>query len=343
MLKRIAALLAMLCILPSCAAPAESDSAAEKSEEISLTLAVENGISEYAAAGVECFVQKVNELSDGKMTIELLSCDDPLEKLEEGCPLVFGSNEEFARANGNFSAYTSPFYFYDYKHLTLTLNSPEYYEIIRNGNVSLMNAMPIAAFYDGCRAILSAREGMFDTISQFPGSIVNILEDQPLLEMTLEAFGADLKQRKEEYILQNFAKRRDIAVAECDMTKLDKVIVDEKAESFYLCKSFHYAHINWLMLSQSVEARLSDRQLAVLTEAAAYAIAKNDSLVLEREEAGLDAMEKRGALIVAPAYGEFNEAAMNVIKNSSKYGSLWEWDQYSEVRNLALKRSESFR
>lgn len=342
MRKRAIAILTAVCILSGCSNGVNAKPELSEGESLELTLAVENGISEYAAAGVECFVEKVKEISNGSIIITPLDCDDPLEELENGCPLVFGSNEEFARANGNFSAYTSPFYFYDYKHLTLTLNSPEYHSIIRNGNVSLMNAMPIAAFYDGSRVILSAREGMFDTVSQFVDSTVNILDEQPLLELTLEAFGADVKHRKEEYILQSFAKRRDISVVECDLTRLEEMTVDDKAESFYLCKSFHYAHINWLMLSQDAEKELSARQLAVLTEAAAYSIAKNDALVLEREQKGLDAMEKRGALIVAPAYGEFNETAMNVIKNSAKYGSLWEWDQYSEVRNLALKRSGAF-
>lgn len=342
MLKRSIAFLAAVCVLAGCSDSVEKTISKHSGETQVLTLAVQYDISKYGRAGVECFAQKVAEISDGSMAIELLSCDDPLDKLEEGCTLVFGSNEQFARANGNFSAYTSPFYFYDYKHLTLTLNSPEYYDIIRNGNISLMNAMPIAAFYDGGRVILSSREGMFDTVSQFAGSIVNILEEQPLLELTLEAFGAEVKPRSEEYILQNFGRRRDNAVMECDTLKLDEIEVDEKAESFYLCKTFHGARINWLMLSQSAREQLDSYQNAVLTEAAAYAIAKNDSMVLEREQAGLDAIKARGAEIVAPAYGEFNESAMNAIKKSAKYGSLWEWDQYSEVRNLALKRSGIF-
>ena len=338
MIKRAIAFLAAICVLFGCSNKAEIVESAAPVETKTLTLAVEEGISDYGKAGVECFVRKVKEISGGSIKIELLTCDDPLEKLESGCPLVFGSNEEFARANGNFNAYSSPFYFYDYKHLTLTLKSPEFYDIIRSANISLMNAMPIGAFYDGSRVILSSREGMFDTVSQFSESIVNIFEEQPLLELTLEAFGADVKQRSEEYILQNFGRRRDNAVMECETLKLTEMTVDEKAESFYLCKSFHHADINWLMLSQQAREELNDYQLAVITEAAAYSVAKNDSLVLQQEQKGLDAIEARGGEIVAPAYGEFNESAMSAIISSAKYGSLWEWDHYTEVRNLALKQ-----
>ena len=338
MIKRCIAILAAVCVLFGCSNKAETVEQSAPAATKTLTLSVEKGISDYGRAGVECFVRKVGEISGGSMKIELLSCDDPLEKLENGCPLVFGSNGQFARANGNFNAYTSPFYFYDYKHLTLTLNSPEFYDIIRSANISLMNAMPIGAFYDGGRVILSSREGMFDTVSQFSGSIVNIFDEQPLLELTLEDFGAEVKKRDEQYMLQNFARRRDNAVMECEAIMLDEIAVDEKAESFYLCKSFHTANVNWLMLSQQAREELSDYQLAVITEAAAYAVAKNDSLVQQQEQKGFEAIEARGGEIVAPAYGEFNESAMNSIKSSAKYGSLWEWDHYTEVRNLALKQ-----
>lgn len=338
MKNRLLAAVLLICVLCGCAPKAAEPVQQERPKERVLTLAVENGLSPYAVQGINCFIKKTEEISKGAIKIKPVSYDDLLEQIDSGVELIFGSNEEFARINGNFSAYTSPFYFYDYKHLTLTLNSPEYYDIIRNGNVSLMNAMPIGAFYDGNSVIISSREGMFDTVSQFNGSIVNIIEEQPLLELTFEAFGAEVKERSEEYILNNFGRRRDSAVMECDSLKVGGIEIDPKVESFYLCKSFHHARINWLMLSEQARGQLSDFEQAVITEATAYAVAKNDGLVLEEEERNFDKAKERGGMIIAPSYNEFITDTANAIKASAKYGSLWEWDQYDEVRNLALKQ-----
>lgn len=327
----------VLCLLCGCD---KVDRAEIRGEVRTLTLAVKTDISSQGQAGVDCFAKKVRQISRGRLNIKVVDSEDLLDSLDNGCELVFGPTSELVRANGNFNSYTSPFYFYDYKHLTLTLNSKSFYDIIRETNLSLMNAMPIGAFYDGNSVILSSRDKMFDTIDQYQDSTVNILED-PVLAEVLKALGATVKERSSEYLLLNFGRNRDNAVMECDTLELDQVTAPKESTEFSVCKSFHRARINWLVLSQQAKESLSAYEQAVLTEATAYAIATNDDLVLQREQKGFDHVESLGAQISVPNYGEFSEAADKVLRASVRYQSLWDWDQHIEIRNLAISTAGS--
>jgi len=301
-----------------------------------LELAVQNGISETAMECVEYFAQKVYEISEGKLSVEMQIHDDLLEKLDSGSDLAFGKNEEFARANGDFLIYSSPFYFNDYNHLTMTLNSRQFYNATVNTNTSLLKAAPIGAFYDGGYYIISSREEMYDTIDQYNGRTINIVGEQPLFETVLEAMGANVRSRDEGYMLSNFGKNRNISAMECEITSLGNITKREKVESFHICKSFHRAKINWMMLSQNAQTDLSEYEMAVLTEAMAYAIAKNDNAVLARENESMQDAYGMGGAVTAPNFNEFSSSAENTLKNSSSLGSLWDWLLYDEVKNLAL-------
>lgn len=339
------ALIMMLCLMVCSCTHAEQTEVVEhqqldadfhKDPEIVLTVAVQNGLSKSALAGLDCFVEKVFELSGGKMAVKKEFCNDLLERLDGGSELAFGSNEEFSRANGDFAIFSSPFYFTDYNHLTMTLNSPQFYEAIENTNISLMNAMPIGAFYDGNRYILSSREEMYDTIDQYNGRTMNILENQPAFEEILENFGSSVRERDEEYMLSNFGKNRNIAAMECEILLLGDITKQEKVESFHICKSFHRAYINWMMLSQTAKEALSDYEQAVITEAIAYAIAKNDNILLTAEEKSLEEAIEMGGVITAPNYSDFSYEAARVLRNSVKNGSIWDWQLYDEVQGLAF-------
>lgn len=312
---------------------------AENGREVrTLTLAVGTGISAQGQAGVDCFAQKVRQLSNGELVVRVVDSDDLLESLDNGCELIFGPTSELARANGNFNSYTSPFYFYDYKHLTLTLNSKSFYDIIRETNLSLMDAMPIGAFYDGSSVIISSRDRMYDTVDQFQDSTINIQED-PLLSEVLKALGAEVRERSAEYLVLNFGRNRDNAVMECDTLSLVELRAPKERSDFYVCKSFHRARINWLVLSQPAKESLSAFEQAVITEATAYAVATNDELVLQREAEGFAHIEKLGVQFSAPNYGEFSEAADRALHASVRYQSIWDWDQHVEIRNLAVSSS----
>ena len=317
--------------------PLENENISEKTESRILTVAVQSGLSENAELAVECFIQKVQEISDGKITVEKLVVRDVLKEIDNGCDLAFGTNDEFARANGDFHIYSSPFYFADYNHFTMTLNSQQFNTVTRNSNVNLLKATPIGSFYDGAYYIVSSREEMYDTIDQYNGKTINTVGDQPLFEEILEALGAVSRERDERYMLANFGKNRNNSAMECEVALLSDITKDEKVDSFHICKSFHRVKINWLMLTEAAKMSLTPYEMAVITEATAYAIAKNDGTVLEKEKESFEAAEEMGGTVTAINQYEFSSAADTVLKSSSKYGSLWDWTVYGEIRNIAFE------
>lgn len=184
-MKRITAWLLVLAVI-LCGCGQET---AQLSPAVTLTVAVQEGLSSEAMAGLERFCQKIDALSDGEMTIQLVPSPDVLDSLDQGCNLIFASNDEIARADSNFLSYTSPFYFYDYTHLSQTLNSQAFRDLIAEGTLSLLGALPLAAFYDGNSVILSSGPLSFDTADQIEGADLTISND-PILSDLLRGFGA---------------------------------------------------------------------------------------------------------------------------------------------------------
>lgn len=310
-------------------------------QSVTLQLMVEPNLSAAAQIGLARFCEKAAEISEGEMQILVTQSEDLLQALDEGCDMVFAPNAELARANGSFNSYTSPFYFRDYNHLTLTLNSQSFYDIICDENISLTGSVPLAAFYDGNSYFVSTRNQYLDTVDQFLDNTVNICEGEDALVFseTLEAFGAQVRERSSEYLLVNIGRNRDNAIMECDTTTLTQLDFSERVKSLVVCRSFHRARINWLMLSQDTKEILTERQLAVLSEAAAYALAANDEYVLSLEKDGEEYLDELGASFTSINYGEFCAAVDEALHQSIHYNVFWNWQQHDVVRNLALSQN----
>lgn len=334
-MKRAAALL--LCLLLVLGTGCGSQ-AAPMRNVTTLQLAAQRGLSNEARAGLSLFIHKVQELSQGELVIEVVASDDVLESLDQGCALILASNTEIARANANFNAFSSPFYFYDYSHLSLTLNSQRFTDIIGDGMLSLMGALPIAAFYDGNSVLLSSSELSFDTVDQFDGASITIAND-PIFSELLRGFGAKVRIREEESQRLDTFCRGGEQVVECKITSLTVLTELPEGQAFTVGQTFHRAQINWMMLSQNAKQTLSTRDLAVLTEAAAFAISENDRLVLEAEQAAYDTVQELGGDLVPIIYGEFFAPTAQVLRASSRYGALWDWEQYAEVQEIATKNA----
>ena len=333
-MKRIAALL--LCLFLLLLVPACRQKSIPTRPATVLQLAVQRGISRESAAGLDCFTNKVRELSGGEMVVETLPSDDVLDSLDRGCALILASNAEIARADSNFSSYTSPFYFYDYNHLTLTLNSERFRKIISDEALSLLGALPLAAFYDGNSVILSSGPLSFDTVDQFEGADLTISND-PILSDLLRGLGARVRIREEEsQRLEGFCQGGDPAV-ECRISSLFALTELPDEQSFTVCRTFHRAQINWIMLSETARQTLTAREQAVLTEAAAYAIAANDRLVLSGEAQAIAAAEKLGGDESTVIFGEFFEPIAQVLRSLDRYNSIWNWEQHLEVQQLSIR------
>lgn len=298
-----------------------------------LVVAMQEGMSSYAVGAADLFARKLAEISGGALTAEVVTGPDPLALFDAGGDIMFAPNETVARANGDFASYTSPFYFHDYKHMSLTLNNESFNALIGDATRSLLGGESIGAFYDGGSALVSMTERMLDTVDQFADIELAVREDE-ILEYTFKEMGSDVTARSIEQRISGFDRGRDPSI-ECDLLDLERLIISPSRENLNICLSFHTVKINWMMLSSETEAALSDWERAVLAEAVAWAVAQNDEAVLAAEERGQLAIEEKGGSFTGISHSEFSEAVDKILMQSARYGNLWNWDLHREVRDLA--------
>ncbi|MEG1773317.1 MAG: hypothetical protein RR320_00530 [Oscillospiraceae bacterium] len=300
-----------------------------------LSLAAQTELSAAAEKGLDCFVRRVAELSDGALTVKITQSNDPIDALDEGCDLMFAPNDVIARANGNFNSYTSPFYFADYKHLSLSLNSESFQKLTGDATGSLLGAQSIGAFYDGNSVMVTIREEMLDTLDQFKGLKIYIGENALLEEMLTDPtlVGAEVTIRTPDARIAGWNSGRCQTI-ECDTAALTRLDMPDKRTHLNLSETFHAARINWMMLSNHPTQPLTEWERAVITEAVAYAIAANDHAVLAAEQAGLEHMKELGCSFYAPNHSEFCEATDKILTANAKFNNLWDWELHALVRKL---------
>ncbi len=180
--------------------------------------------------------------------------------------------------------------------------------------------------------MVTFRAETIDTLEQYTGLRIYIGENE-ILQYTFNQMGAQTVTKTLAERISGFNNGK-YPVIECDTQALIYLRRPPERENFHACLSFHSARINWLMLSVNAARDLSEFEQAVLTEATAYAIAKNDDTVLEAELKGYNHLSELGCQIFYLNYNDFAEAATEILKNSPKYYNLWDWQLHEELRLL---------
>lgn len=80
------------------------------------------------------FVDKLVEYSEVPLDISLFYEEDPEASLLAGeADLIYVDSAGLIPYDSDFAIYASPFYFRDYEHMTMTLNSPTFIQLDRAG------------------------------------------------------------------------------------------------------------------------------------------------------------------------------------------------------------------
>ena len=303
---------------------------AEK-ETKTLRLYIQEDLSEITVDAVSVFCEKVALLSDNTLSIETISEKDPIAGLDAGGDFAVMSTTTTSRGDGNFKIFESPFYFSDYKHLTLTLNGENFLKMIKETTGSLLQAKPLAAFYDGNTAILTIRDLSLDVVEQYDGLKIATREDE-LTAYFFEQIGAQTTKTAEDERLAGFNNGKYHTI-EFNTLKLREIKMPDERSTINICESFHAPQIVWLM--QSNNTRFTDIENAILMEAISYTTANHDSTVLKIEKQGFDHIASLGSSLYVPDHGAFLKTVQTVLESSARYYNLWDWALYEQVQALA--------
>ena len=333
--RGIALIIAAVFLLGGCESKAVSQSQSPLQLPLTaktLTLATQTDLSEIAQQSLQYLVDKTAELSDGALLLDVVASEDPIVLLDGGSDLLFAPNEVIARANGNFLSYSSPFYFFDYNHLSLSLNSESFQKLTNETTRSLLGAEPLGALYDGNSMLLTIRSEVPDSPDALEG-MKFYLEENELQTYLFEEFGAEVVERSLDERIEGFNSGRYHSI-ECDTLALERIELPPKGHGISAYESFQRARINWVMLSVETKANLTEWEQAILSEAMAYLIAQNDGAVRAAEQRGYEHLRALDGTIMTVSYGEFSEAADRILIDSSWYNGLWDWTLHEAVREI---------
>lgn len=96
------------------------------------------------------FVDKLVEYSEVPLDISLFYEEDPEASLLAGeADLIYVDSAGLIPYDSDFAIYASPFYFRDYEHMTMTLNSPTFIQLTELDYAETLKARQLGVFYGG--------------------------------------------------------------------------------------------------------------------------------------------------------------------------------------------------
>ena len=300
-------------------------------ETRTLQLHIQEDMSKITFEAISVFCEKVAALSDNTIVIERIITADPIAGLDAGGDFAVMPSATTSLGDGNFKIFESPYYFSDYKHLTLILNSENFLKMIKETTGSLLQAKPLAAFYDGNSALLTIRDLSLDVIEQYDGLKIAMRDDE-LTAYFFEQIGAETIITTEDERLVGFQDGKYHTI-EFDTLHLSDINMPSTRTTINICESFHAPRIVWFM--QSNNSRFSNTENAIITEAISYTLANHDSKVLKIEEQGFEHIASLGSSLYAPDHGAFLKTVQTVLESSARYYNLWDWAMYEQIQSLA--------
>lgn len=128
--RRLLGMTLALALLATGCSSGELDSPFRQNESLEVRISVSNTADETERDGMRLFVDKLVEYSEVPLDISLFYEDDPEASLLAGeADLIYVDSAGLIPYDSDFAIYASPFYFRDYEHLTMTLNSPTFIQL----------------------------------------------------------------------------------------------------------------------------------------------------------------------------------------------------------------------
>lgn len=320
--------------MPGCETPQHKSVPLPRTENLKkkYTMAVEKSISKDGLNALNMFCKKVDELSQGKTRIEYALSDDALKDFYDGKDFLFASNDVVSRANADFSSYTSPFYFKNYNHAMITLNSQKFWNLTGDVTQSLLNAKPLGCFYDGSYTFISTKIDNLSIPNMFKDLRIygnfNYNDEFLLGSMGIKTMNSNLNTMIEKFNSNNYHTlfiRRD---------ELNDIKMSKDRETIYLYDDFFKCKFNWLFISDSIEKDLDKYTIAIFSEAAAYAKSENEDEILKREKECLNHMKTLNTKQLTFDTDALYEYTLNLYQTDTKFKYSWDFDNHKAVRAL---------
>ena len=301
------------------------------SPRVRLTLATDQAVDEVSMKGLQLFAEKMATLSGGEIMVDIVASDNPVKLYTSGeAQLLFVPSQLLEEKSGEFAAYSSPFYFRNYDHMTMTLNSPTFQDLVEEDYRALLDGRLLAAAYGGSSVFLSWSQYLSD-IGDFIGLSLTTDDDEDE-NLVLQAMGGNLVLAEEEQRIQGFNSGFYETIS-CPAQRLSEIHLTEGSR-LYLADFFYDPTILWLFTSQELYDAMDDRLKMVLAESAAYLVGTIDEGRLAEIDAGREKLIQAGAEVTRISVDSTRRKAKEILRASPAFANRWNWERFEAVQEI---------
>lgn len=252
-------------------------------------------------AGVESFAEQTARWTDGMLTVELQTSENPAGDYLAGVGDLFyldgGKYENFSK---DLAFLSTPMLYKSADYFTMALNSSQMLEFLRDSLEPLQGVVPLAAFSQPRSCLVAAREGTGWNSTALEKE-VELVEDAPptatlrkdsVIAEWLEGYGfqTTTADRMEERFRRLLSK--ESAVAEFTMQEIE--ILNWQNSELAVVHVGHDLSPCWLLMDSERYAVMSAEYQAVIQEAVAHMFPLVDTDRWQREEAALARLREQG-------------------------------------------------
>ena len=285
---RLTALLALTLLCTACSVGSSPFSPAESSRTVRISVSTSSDSVERE--GIRLFVDQLIENSDTPLDVSLFYEDDPEASLLAGeADIIYIDSATLAAHESDFAIYASPYYFEDYTHMTMVLNSPTFLGLTKEDYIESLSARQLGAFYGGTMMLLT-KENPIRAIPDMEEFTLAPLSDN-YTEQTLGSLFGDVVLDTSSPLTAWTDER--VTAVEVNSALLGEMESAEVGRA-YLINTSHRVEVDWLFVSDDFYIASNENLQAALREAAAYAVAYVDDARQTAYEEAYTALQERG-------------------------------------------------
>lgn len=285
----LAVLSAGLCVLGGCSS-ATLESPFRSAESLEVRISVSSSADETERDGMRLFVDKLIENSEVPLDISLFYESDPEASLKAGeADLILADPQTLSRYDSDFSIYASPFYFRDYEHMTMTLNSPTFLQLTELDYAETLQAKQLGVFYGGTMMVMTKESPIRAVKDMLEFTLAE--PSDPYTAAAFEELFGELAPAGDS--LSATWQDEEITAMEVNSAQLPE-LADEQVDRSYLINTSHRIEMSWLYVSEDFYKDAGEQLQAALQEASAYAVAYVDQQREQAYEEGYAALQEKG-------------------------------------------------
>ncbi len=293
-----------------------------KTEKTVLSLVVQDIPSNPSYKGYLAFKQKLEEVSGGRMTLEIIqltkfgTLNDKFETVSSGqFDVVAVGYSDMADIVPDLELIGAPYIARDYEHFLKIMNA-EYGEIVRN-DFDELGVILCDSWYVGIRHVTSNKP--INSVADFEGLKMRVPPSENLVAFA-EAMGAIPVEVSFQEIYQAL-RAREADAQENPLSIIESKKIFELHK--YIAMTGHVLTIVPILVNKAKYASFTEKQKAWFDEAVAYGGQVCNDIVVQEEKTLLDKFTiGNGMLITYPDKDELRKAMQGYYnKLEEKFGA----------------------